>query len=95
MVQNLQSDKKQKLMKNGFWFVAIGAAFWGINPLFRMLLLDSFTSAQIVLLEHVLLMVIALPLLWVNRADLKSVKLKHVGAIIFIAWGGSAFATIY
>ncbi|KGA97074.1 multidrug transporter [Alkalihalobacillus alcalophilus ATCC 27647 = CGMCC 1.3604] len=94
MVQSDQSLNKQKVMKQGFWFVAIGAAFWGINPIFRMLLLDTFTSAQIVLLEHVLLLVIAVPLLWANRADLKSVKFKHLGAIIFIAWGGSALATI-
>ncbi|GAF66307.1 hypothetical protein BTS2_3207 [Bacillus sp. TS-2] len=89
-----QGNKQQVLGRRGFWLVAIGAAFWGINPLFRILLLDSFTSSQIVLLEHILLMFIALPLLWFNRKDLKKIKINHLGAILFIAWGGSALATI-
>ncbi len=90
----MEQLNKQKVTKQGFWLVAIGAALWGINPVFRVLLLDTFTSSQIVLLEHILLLVIALPLLWKNREDLKTIKFKHLGAILFIAWGGSALATI-
>ncbi|WP_442600804.1 DMT family transporter [Paenibacillus sp. KN14-4R] len=79
---------------NGVWLVVLGAAMWGVDPLFRILLLKSFTSTQIVLLEHILLMVYALPVLWIHRAELRKLALRHVFAILFISWGGSAIATI-
>jgi drug/metabolite transporter (DMT)-like permease len=78
----------------GFWLVAIGAASWGIEPLFRVLLLHSLTSAQIVLLEHVIIGAVVLPILIKNRAELRTLKWKQLGALIFISWGGSAIATI-
>ncbi|QCT01832.1 protein of unknown function DUF6 transmembrane [Paenibacillus algicola] len=78
----------------GFWLVALGAALWGINPLFRVTLLNYMTSAQIVMLEHLLISLIAVPILWRNRAELLSLSWKHAGALLFISWGGSALATI-
>lgn len=78
----------------GFWLVAIGAASWGIEPLFRILLLNSLTSAQIVLLEHIIIGVVVLPILIKNRAELRTLTWKQAGALLFISWGGSAIATI-
>lgn len=80
--------------KSGFWLVVLGAALWGADPLFRILLLDSLTSAQIVLLEHIIIALIAIPVLWKNRQELRNVGWKQAGALLFIAWGGSALATI-
>lgn len=80
--------------KNTFWLIVIGAAFWGINPLFRVMLLESLTSAQIVFIEHILLAFIAIPILWMNRRELKGLKKSHIGALLFISWGGSALATL-
>ncbi|MDO7907261.1 DMT family transporter [Paenibacillus sp. JX-17] len=80
--------------KAGFWLVVLGAALWGVDPLFRILLLKSMTSTQIVLLEHVLLFLAAAPVLWKNRAELKGIGWRQVGALLFISWGGSALATI-
>ncbi|WP_040951325.1 DMT family transporter [Gorillibacterium massiliense] len=77
-----------------FWFVVLGAALWGVDPLFRILLLKTFTSAQIVLLEHVVLFLAAAPVLWRHRDDLKNVGFKQVGALLFVSWGGSALATV-
>lgn len=78
----------------GFWFVVLGAALWGADPLFRILLLKYLTSAQIVLLEHVLLFLFAAPVLWSHRDELKGIRLKQAAALIFISWGGSAVASI-
>src|SRR5689334_2767784 len=80
--------------KNTFWLIVIGAAFWGINPLFRVMLLDTLTSAQIVFIEHLLLAFIAVPIIWINRHELKGLKKSHIGALLFISWGGSALATL-
>lgn len=80
--------------KSGFWLVVLGAALWGVDPLFRIILLRALTSAQIVLLEHVIIALIAIPVLWKNRGELKGMSMKHLGALLFISWGGSAIATI-
>ncbi|WP_411830338.1 DMT family transporter [Paenibacillus alba] len=80
---------------NGIWFVAVGAALWGMDPLFRILLLKSFTSAQIVFLEHLLLACYALPVLLKHRKTLAGkLTLAVIGALLFISWGGSAIATV-
>ncbi|MBD0381215.1 DMT family transporter [Paenibacillus sp. WST5] len=80
---------------NGIWYVALGATLWGLDPLFRILLLKSFTSAQIVFLEHLLLAGYALPVLIKFRRTLVGkLSLTVIGALLFISWGGSAIATI-
>ncbi|WP_334073460.1 MULTISPECIES: DMT family transporter [Paenibacillus] len=80
--------------KSGFWLVVLGAALWGVDPLFRLILLKSITSAQLVLLEHILIALVVAPTLWKNRQELRGIGWKHVGALLFISWGGSAIATI-
>ncbi|WP_229757727.1 DMT family transporter [Paenibacillus marchantiophytorum] len=80
---------------NGIWYVALGAALWGADPLFRILLLKSFTSAQIVFIEHLLLACYALPVLIKYRKTLTGkLTLGVIGALLFISWGGSAIATV-
>ncbi|MGV2806182.1 EamA family transporter, partial [Clostridium perfringens] len=81
-------------VKGGFWLVVLGAALWGVDPLFRVILLKNLTSAQIVLLEHIIISLIAIPVLWKNRVELKGLGWNHVGALLFISWGGSALATV-
>ncbi|WP_082592661.1 DMT family transporter [Paenibacillus sp. Soil766] len=80
---------------SGIWYVALGATLWGLDPLFRILLLKSFTSAQIVFIEHVLLAIYAVPVLMKYRRTLAGkLSLAVIGAMLFISWGGSAIATI-
>lgn len=81
-------------IRSGFWLVVLGAALWGVDPLFRIILLKSLTSSQIVLLEHLVLFIAAAPVLWRHRAELKGIRMKQLGAILAVAWGGSAIATI-
>ncbi|MUG44187.1 DMT family transporter [Paenibacillus woosongensis] len=80
--------------KSGFWLVVLGAALWGADPLFRIILLKSLTSAQIVLLEHIIIALIAIPVMWKNRQELRGMGWRQAGALLFISWGGSAIATI-
>ncbi|WP_310501646.1 DMT family transporter [Paenibacillus qinlingensis] len=80
---------------SGIWYVALGATLWGLDPLFRILLLKSLTSAQIVFIEHVLLAIYAVPILIKYRRTLTGkLSLAVIGALLFISWGGSAIATI-
>ncbi|WP_235680436.1 DMT family transporter [Paenibacillus albicereus] len=79
----------------GIWYVALGATLWGVDPLFRILLLQHFTSAQIVFLEHLLLALYSVPVLIHYRHQLSGkLTLGIVGAMLFISWGGSAIATV-
>lgn len=81
-------------VRSGFWLVVLGAALWGVDPLFRIILLKSLTSSQIVLLEHVVLFLAAAPVLWRQRAELKGIRLQQAAALLVVSWGGSAVATI-
>lgn len=81
-------------LRSGFWLVVLGAALWGVDPLFRIILLKSLTSSQIVLLEHVVLFLVAAPVMWRQRAELKGIRLRQAGALLVVSWGGSAIATI-
>lgn len=92
--KELTAVNEQPQSNKTFWFIVIGAAFWGINPLFRILLLDTMTSLQIVFIEHIILAFIAIPILLKFKGDLKKLSFKDVGALLFISWGGSAFATL-
>lgn len=83
-----------KRSKSGFWLVVLGAALWGVDPLFRIILLKSMTSTQIVLLEHIVIALIVAPILWKNRQELRGLRMRHAVALLFISWGGSALATI-
>ncbi|UVI27287.1 DMT family transporter [Paenibacillus spongiae] len=85
---------KNQAVKPAFWFVVLGSALWGIDPLFRVLLLDYLTSTKIALLEHVILVLFMAPVLWKHRQQLRKLKLRHLGAMLFVSWGGSALATV-
>lgn len=95
-MSNLMSSSlfKNQAIKPAFWFVVLGSALWGVDPLFRMLLLDYLTSTQIALLEHVILVLFMAPVLWKHRQQLRKLKLRHLGALLFVSWGGSALATV-
>ncbi|MGN7360205.1 DMT family transporter [Paenibacillus sp. SAF-054] len=81
--------------KTGFWLVVLGAALWGADPLFRIILLrEHITPTQIVLLEHLVIALFVAPVLWKHRAEMKGLKMRHIGALLFLSWGGSAIATI-
>ena len=75
-------------------WVALGASLWGTDTVFRRPLTSSLTSAQIVLIEHFILAVtLAIPL-WSRRSEWLSLNRKQWGALLGIAWGGSALGTI-
>ncbi|HEY2491941.1 MAG TPA: DMT family transporter [Paenibacillus sp.] len=93
-VKKKLSLPKEQGSSSGFWLVVLGAALWGVDPLFRIILLKSLTSTQIVLLEHIIIMLFVAPILWRQRSELRGLGMKHVAALLFISWGGSAFATI-
>jgi drug/metabolite transporter (DMT)-like permease len=87
-------DHTNKVSRSGIWFVMFAAGLWGLGPVFRVMALDYITSTQIVFIEHLLLLLYAVPVLWIHRSELKNCSWRDVGALLFISWGGSVIATI-
>jgi drug/metabolite transporter (DMT)-like permease len=75
-----------------FW-VAAGACLWGTDTIFRMPLTAHLSSATIVFLEHLILAVGLLPVLWIWRAEWLKLRWDEWAAVVGIAWGGSALGT--
>ena len=88
------STPGMSLKQSGVWLVALGAALWGTSSYLRNTMLTVLTSSQIVLLEHLLLALFAIPVLVIGRRQIQQLNAKDWGAILFISWGGSAIATI-
>lgn len=75
--------------------VAFSAALWGTDLLLRpRLLAAGINPAAIVLGEHLLLALIFSPTLFRLRAETAALKRSEWAGLLFLAWGGSAIATI-
>lgn len=81
--------------KTGVWLVVLAAVLWAVDAPFRKYLTTDLSSTTIVFMEHLLIAVLVLGLLWKYLAELKSLKLKDWLAVGFIGLGGSALATIF
>src|SRR3954454_9715351 len=78
----------------GVVLIAVAAAMWGTDPILRKPLGQTTTSTTIVFGEHVILVVLTLPLLLpALRAVLKAGP-RYVAAAVAIGAGASALATI-
>ncbi|KLU63221.1 putative inner membrane transporter yiJE [Peptococcaceae bacterium CEB3] len=80
--------------RGAIWLIALGAAMWGLDAVFIVALLHHVTSSQIVWLEHMVLFLFAAPVLIWKRHELKYLNAGDWVAVLFIAWGGSALASI-
>ena len=78
----------------GLLWVAAGASLWGTDTLLRRPLTRTLGSAQIVWLEHLILTLVLLPLVWRSRREWKELGAREWAAVLAIAWGGSALGTV-
>jgi DME family drug/metabolite transporter len=78
----------------GVVLIALAAAMWGTDALFRKPLAESTSAATIVFGEHVILVLITLPLLVPAMRALFSAGTRYVLAGIAVGAGASAVATI-
>jgi drug/metabolite transporter, DME family len=78
----------------GVVLIAAAAAMWGTDALFRKPLAESTSAATIVFGEHVILVLITLPLIVPAMRALFSAGTRYVLAGIAVGAGASAVATI-
>lgn len=80
--------------RSALLWVAAGASLWGADTLLRRPLTAALSSVQIVLIEHLVLTTLLLIPFWRRRLEFSSLGARQWRAILWIAWGGSALATI-
>lgn len=79
----------------GPWLVGLGAALWGTESAWRIPLNELFEAQVIVFWEHVLILIMLLPLLISKLAALPGIDARTWGYLIFSAFAGSAVGTVF
>jgi drug/metabolite transporter (DMT)-like permease len=79
----------------GPWLVGLGAALWGTESAWRIPLNDLFDADVIVFWEHVLILLMFLPILLPRLGELGEIDKRSWGYLIFSGFAGSAVGTIF
>src|SRR5215510_3724012 len=79
----------------GPWLVGLGAALWGTESAWRIPLNNLFDAEVIVFWEHVLILLMFLPLLVVRLREIPKVRGRTWGFLLFSGFAGSAVGTIF
>src|SRR6266571_4826867 len=79
----------------GPWLVGLGAALWGTESAWRIPLNELFDADVIVFWEHVLILLMFLPLLLPNLGELRKIDISTWGYLLFSGFAGSAVGTIF
>lgn len=80
--------------------VALAAMLWGTDSIFRIPLLQHLgkaplmQSTQLVFMEHLVLTLAVIPILWINRAEIARLTRVQWLAVAAIGVGASALATV-
>ena len=88
-------DRRQRRVTYGPWLVGIGAALWGTESAWRIPLNDLFDAEVIVFWEHVLILLMLLPLLLMRLREIPRIDGKTWGFLLFSGFAGSAVGTIF
>ena len=82
--------------KAGPWLVALGAALWGTESAWRVPLNGLFDHPDVLVFwEHVLLVILALPLVLPRLGELRRVRLQTLGWLAFSGAAGSAVGAVF
>lgn len=88
------ADRPTTVTRWGVFIVAVGASLWALDAPVRKPLTEVLPASSIVLAEHLILGLYAVPvLLWQRRAFV-GLPLRAWLALITIAWGASGLATV-
>jgi drug/metabolite transporter (DMT)-like permease len=79
----------------GPWLVGLGAALWGTESAWRIPLNNLFDADVIVFWEHVLILLMFLPLLVSRVGEIRKIDARTWGYLILSGFAGSAVGTIF
>src|SRR6476469_7382052 len=89
------NERPTKKAAYGPWLVALGAALWGTESAWRIPLNDLFDAPVIVFWEHILILLMFLPILFSQLGELPKIDKRSWGYLIFSGFAGSAVGTIF
>jgi drug/metabolite transporter (DMT)-like permease len=89
------NDRTARAANYGPWLVGLGAALWGTESAWRIPLNELFDAEVIVFWEHVLILLMFLPLLLPNLGELRKIDHPTWGYLLFSGFAGSAVGTIF
>lgn len=90
-----KDDPPQLRASYGPWLVAIGAALWGTESAWRIPLNKLFDAKVIVFWEHVIILLMFLPILIPRLREVPKVSARTWSYLIFSGFAGSAVGTIF
>src|SRR3989449_5104148 len=79
----------------GPWLVGLGAALWGTESAWRIALNALFDAKVIVFWEHVLILILFLPILISRFGEIPRIHARTWGYLLFSAFAGSAVGTVF
>lgn len=79
----------------GPWLVGLGAALWGTESAWRIPLNEIFDASVIVFWEHVLILMMFLPILLPRLGELRKIDSRTWAFLLFSGFAGSAVGTIF
>ena len=82
-------------LRLGPWLVGLGAALWGTESAWRIPLNDLFDKPDVLVFwEHVILAALALPFVLPRLGELRKVRLRTFGWLLFSGVAGSAVGAV-
>ncbi|AGH96053.1 DMT family transporter [Pseudobdellovibrio exovorus] len=78
----------------GFIFIILGTLMWSFDTLIRYPLLASLRPDTMVFLEHALLTIIFVPLLFKTKSFFRQMNVRHLTSFLVIGVMGSAVSTL-
>jgi len=91
----ISNEPRTRWGKYGPWLVGLGAALWGTESAWRIPLNQLFDAEVIVFWEHVLILLMFLPILLPNLGELRKIDIRTWRYLIFSGFAGSAVGTIF
>src|SRR5262245_43385111 len=86
---------KTRTATYGPWLVGLGAALWGTESAWRIPLNEIFNAEVIVFWEHIFILSMFLPILISRLDEIRRVRARTWGFLIFSGFAGSAVGTIF
>ena len=92
---NSSSNGSGAHARYGPWLVGLGAALWGTESAWRIPLYKLFDAEVIVFWEHVLILLMFLPILLPNLGEIRKIDRRTWGYLLFSGFAGSAVGTVF
>lgn len=88
------SRNPQKLATSGSYLVAVGAALWSLDAIFRTRLIGTYSAYFIVFITQIICLVVVVPVLWKFRSEILRLKIRDWLAFLFIAVASNVLAMV-